>query len=153
MGANNRVVNKRLLFKSLLYCAFYNLQIMMDNNHPLFRKKVLIIDDNEMEQYIIASLLVNTGAILYPAYTGTDGIIVAKAIFPDLIILDKILPDLSPLKVIEGIKLISDSPIILYTVQLLNEDWPLLQKAGAVELLIKHLPVDKLIGKLQQYIL
>jgi CheY-like chemotaxis protein len=128
---------------------------MTHNNHSLSGKKVLIIDDSEVEQYIIAGLLIDAGVVLYPAYTGIDGINVAKAILPDFIILDKVLPDLSPLKVIEAIRQdqrMLHVPIIIYTVQLLNDDWPVLQKAGAAELLIKHLPVDKLVGKLQQHL-
>jgi CheY-like chemotaxis protein len=127
----------------------------MANTHSLSHKKILFIDDNKLEHYFMAHILIGTDAILYPAYTGKDGIDVAKAIIPDLIILDNVLPDISPLKVIEAIRKdvrMYNTPIILYTIQLLNDDWPVLQQAGVVELLIKHLPTNELIEKLQQHL-
>jgi CheY-like chemotaxis protein len=127
----------------------------MANNHPLSHKKILFIDDNELEHYLLAHILDRTDAILYPAYTGIDGINVAKAVIPDLIILDNVLPDISPLKVIEAIRKdvrMYNTPIILYTIQLLNDDWHILQKAGVAELLVKHLTTNELIGKLQQHL-
>lgn len=112
-------------------------------------KKILVIDDSETDHYIIARFLENSGAVLYPAYTGADGIDVARAITPHLVILDKLLPDMSTLSVIAALKPL---PILLYTAQLINEDWQVLHAAGATELLIKHLPPQAFINKLNLYL-
>jgi CheY-like chemotaxis protein len=112
-------------------------------------KKILIIDDSETDHYIIAKFLADSGALLYPAYTGADGIAVAKEIDPHLVILDKMLPDMSPQAVIAAIRPV---PILLYTAQLINEDWHALQQAGATELLIKHMPAHAFINKISVYL-
>lgn len=124
------------------------------HTHLLAGKKVLVIDDSVAEQFIIARSLVATGAVLYPAYNGTDGINVAKAITPDLIILDKVLPDLSPLYILDKIKReVPGKPsVIIYTANTRNEDWPVLQAAGAIKLLIKYLPAEELIKTLSTHL-
>ena len=56
------------------------------------KKKILIIEDNEQNMYLVTFILKKAGYEVIQAYAGTDGISLAEQYLPDLIVLDIQLP-------------------------------------------------------------
>ena len=68
------------------------------------RRRVLIIDDQGADRYILAKVLQGQHFILRQATNGTDGLRMAKEFAPDLIFLDLDMPDISGFEVLNLLK-------------------------------------------------
>ena len=83
------------------------------------KRKILIIDDDEVVGYLVQSSLELSGKyeVLYSA-NGQDGIMMAQRIKPDLILLDILMPNMSGTDVIEQLlenHKTKDIPVIFLT--------------------------------------
>lgn len=82
------------------------------------KKKILVVDDNEQNLYLVTFLLESRGYEVITAIDGIEGIKKAIEIKPDLILLDIQLPELDGYEVTRKIKSIdelSHIPIIAVT--------------------------------------
>ncbi len=85
-----------------------------DNGHI----KILIIEDNEVDQKLVSSTVSRGGYTPLSAYEGNAGFILAKENKPDLIILDYNLPDITgPVvcKMLKNESLTKDIPVLFLT--------------------------------------
>jgi CheY-like chemotaxis protein len=55
-------------------------------------KKILVVEDNEQNMYLVTFILKNAGYEVLQAYNGMDGVSMAEQYLPDLILLDIQLP-------------------------------------------------------------
>ena len=74
--------------------------------------KVLVVDDERALAAVIASYLSKAGHHVSQAYTGTDAVIQARAVDPDVIVLDLGLPGLDGIEVCRQIRTFSDLSLI-----------------------------------------
>jgi len=65
---------------------------------------ILHVEDNEANRYIVTRMLQNAGYKVTEATTGTEGLELATALQPDLIILDVQLPDINGFEVCKRLK-------------------------------------------------
>lgn len=82
------------------------------------KSKVLIIEDNIQNMYMLAFLLEHNNYEVIQAYTGEDGITIAKKVKPDIILLDIQLPGMDGYTVTRKLREfqeIKDTPIIAVT--------------------------------------
>jgi adenylate cyclase len=105
---------------------------------------ILIVDDNETNRDILATRLATQGYALAEAADGEQALAAAKALLPDLILLDVMMPKLNGFEVCRRLK--SDAslpfmPIILVTSMADSRDIVVGLDAGADEYLTK--PVDQ----------
>ena len=63
------------------------------------RVKILHVDDNESNRYVVSRILRNAGFVALEAPTGEAGLQVVAEQAPDLVILDVKLPDLNGFEV------------------------------------------------------
>ncbi|MPQ42949.1 response regulator [Clostridium tarantellae] len=92
---------------------------MYDNN--LLKKSILLVDDEEQLLLLLREVLIKEGfSNIYEATNGVDGILIAKDVNPDIILLDVNLPDVEGFTVCEKIRGFSFCPIIFLTAK--NED-------------------------------
>lgn len=56
------------------------------------KKKILVIEDNEQNMYLVTFILKKAGFEVIQAYDGNDGVSLAEQYIPDLIVLDIQLP-------------------------------------------------------------
>jgi len=67
-------------------------------------KKVLVIEDNEQNLYLITFILEKHGYQVFPAHDGQSGIDLVNQVSPDLILLDIQLPGMNGYQVAEKLR-------------------------------------------------
>jgi DNA-binding response OmpR family regulator len=88
--------------------------VLKDEN--LLDKKVLLVDDEQELLNLLEDVLKREGfKNIYKAATGIDGILNAKEVSPDIIVLDVNLPDIDGYMVCDKIRNFSFCPIIFLT--------------------------------------
>lgn len=65
------------------------------------KKKVLIIDDEEMIVALLKDILEVEGYEVYSSYAGSDACLQLKKINPDIVLLDLELPEVSGVEILE----------------------------------------------------
>ncbi|QIK38758.1 response regulator [Caldichromatium japonicum] len=111
--------------------------------NPEAARLILIVDDSPTETHILASILKKAGYSVETASNGEEGIERARALHPDVILMDVIMPVLNGYQATRLLRrdaATADIPIIMVTTKDLQTDrtWGLRQ--GANDYLIK--PVD-----------
>ncbi len=108
------------------------------------RKKILIVDDSRANRQVIASVLGNLGFELIEAIDGRDAILKARQEYPDLILMDLIMPicdGFEATRTIRKMKPDDRTPIIAVSASFLDTDQILARKHGFDHFLAK--PVDQ----------
>jgi len=85
-------------------------------------KKVLVIDDDVLLVRLIEYNLSQAEIKVLKAYTGYEGISLARTEQPDLVILDIVLPDIDGWEVLERIRQVSKVPILMLTIKEKEDD-------------------------------
>jgi CheY-like chemotaxis protein len=107
---------------------------------------VLVIDDDPATRDLLQRCLVDADLSVITAANGEDGLLLAQALQPDVIILDVILPDRDGWDVLEALKAdpeLMDIPVIMLTITDERGKGLLL---GAAEYLIKPVDSEQLIN-------
>jgi len=89
------------------------------------RVRILVIDDRTEDLNLTEAILVNEGYDVLKAFDGTEGVSKAIDEFPDLIILDLIMPGMSGFDVVKTLQehpQARDIPIVICTVKDLNTE-------------------------------
>lgn len=97
-------------------------------------KKVLVVEDNELNLKLFCDLLRAHGYEAEPVRDGTDAVERARAIGPDLIVMDIQLPHITGLELIEMFKgdaSLKDVPIMAVTAYAAKGDEERIREAGA----------------------
>ncbi len=104
------------------------------------KKKILIIDDERITTELVQVYLERYGFEVVCAYDGAEGLEVARAEKPDLILLDIVLPRKDGFAVCEELRSdpdFKDVRIIMFTAKGLSEDIERGRQLGADEYVIK----------------
>ena len=124
-------------FGKILSLNTFHVKIM--TNPPL--KKVLIVDDESTIRWFLKAIFVDQSFEIIEATTGEEGIAQAKAIPPDIIIMDYKMPDMNGWKAAREIRLFAPKiPIIGHTGYASKENLQKGLDSGIKEILMK--PVD-----------
>lgn len=108
---------------------------------PLSAKKVLIVDDDHAFHNEVHTLLEGEQYVIFDAFTGEEGLFLAKKHHPQVIILDVIMPIMdgwTALSLLKSDPELSSIPVILVSI-LLEED--LGYALGAIDYV--HKPIDQ----------
>lgn len=119
------------------------------------KKKLLIIEDNEQNMYLMAYLLVSGGFEVMRAFNGIDGIRIALDSIPDMILLDIQLPTMSGYEVAEEMRKhesLREIPIIAVTSYAMPGDKERIISAGATGYIEKPINPDTFISQLQDFL-
>ena len=115
-------------------------------------EKILVIDDDEAISKIVRPILLSHGFSVLTANTGEDGLQIATAQKPDLILLDVILPGLKGREVCQKLKEnpeTKDIPIVFLTAKDSPEDVQAEIDVGAAAHLTKPVNAKTLIETVQ----
>lgn len=89
---------------------------------PSGRKKILVVDDEKRIVSIIRRNLEVDGFDVVEAYNGAQAIDKFRTTLPDLVVLDVMMPDMDGFTVLETIREISSTPVIMLTAKGEEED-------------------------------
>ncbi|MCK5812272.1 MAG: response regulator transcription factor [Clostridiales bacterium] len=84
--------------------------------------KILVVDDEKEIRQVIVKYLQSEGYLTIEAENGVDAVMKYHDEHPDLLILDLNLPDISGEKVCESIRQSNDTPIIMLTAKVQEDD-------------------------------
>jgi two-component system, cell cycle response regulator DivK len=119
------------------------------------KRKVLIIEDNEQNMYMLTYLLKSESYEVLQAYSGTMGINAAKDSKPDIILLDIQLPEMDGYTVAVKIKEneeLKDIPIIAVTSYAMPGDREKAIESGAIGYIEKPINPDTFISQMESFL-
>ncbi len=117
-------------------------------------KKILIVEDDKFLRELISKKLKDEGYQLAQAIDGEEGVVKAKEVSPDLILLDLILPGIDGFEVLSRIKndsIVSSVPVIILSNLGQKEEIEKGIKLGAIDYLIKaHFTPGEIVEKIKE---
>ncbi len=116
--------------------------------------KILIIEDNEQNMYMLSYLLEEYYSIL-KAFNGIDGVALALQENPDIILLDIQLPGMDGYAIAEELRKhvpLKETPIIAVTSYAMVGDRERIMKAGATGYIEKPIDPDTFINQMISFL-
>lgn len=114
-------------------------------------KKILVVEDNEMNRDMLSRRLQRNGYSVIVAKDGEEGILLTYSEVPDLILMDLSLPVLDGWEAIRRLRAQSKTasiPIIALTAHVMSGDREKALDAGADDYDIKPVDLPRLLGKI-----
>ena len=118
----------------------------------MFKKKILIVDDTELMQRLIADILVAAGYDTITASNGIEGLKKVRAEKPDLVLLDIIMPEMDGFEVCRALRADDGNnlmPIIMLTAQEQEDDKLAGLELGADDYIIKPFNPRELLSRVK----
>ena len=118
-------------------------------------KRILVVEDQEDNRQILRDLLTNAGYDMIEAENGEDGVAIAAAQRPDLILMDIQLPVLDGYEATRRIKAdpeLRAIPIIVVTSYALSGDEDKARAAGCDAYVTKPYSPRQLLAKIREYL-
>ncbi|MFQ5898727.1 MAG: response regulator [Candidatus Methylomirabilia bacterium] len=118
-------------------------------------KRILMIEDQEDNRRILRDLLTSAGYQMIEAVTGEEGVTLAEAHRPDLILMDIQLPGLDGYEATRQIKAkptLRQIPIIAVTSYALSGDDVKAREAGCDAYVAKPFSPRELLAKIREYL-
>jgi two-component system, cell cycle response regulator DivK len=119
------------------------------------KQKILIIEDNEQNMYMLTYLLESNNYEVLQSSSGPEGIALAKKNTPDAILLDIQLPEMDGYSVARELrknKELAGTPIIAVTSYAMTGDKDKAFEAGATGYFEKPIDPDTFISELEELI-
>jgi len=118
--------------------------------------KVLVIEDNEQNLYLVRFILERSGYEVFAAADGRSGIEKAALLKPDLILLDIQLPVMDGYAVAQNLRLNKDlagTPIVAVTSYAMLGDREKVMEAGCNGYIEKPIDPDTFVEKIEQHLI
>jgi len=115
-------------------------------------KKVLVVEDNEKNMYLVSFILEKMGHRVLKADTGEKGIELASREQPDLILMDIQLPGIDGLEATKRIRQSGNVPIIAITSFAMTGDRERLIAAGCNGYIEKPINPETIMGEIAAYL-
>jgi twitching motility two-component system response regulator PilH len=115
-------------------------------------KKILIVDDSPTERHYLNEILVRGGFEVVTSDSGEDALIKAKALQPDLILMDVVMPGMNGFQATRAItrdEATKNIPVLICTTKAQETDriWGLRQ--GARDYMVKPVQAEALLKKIE----
>lgn len=112
-------------------------------------KKLLIVDDKLELRQLLRSYLVEEGFEVYTASNGQEALFAARDHKPDLIILDLMMPEMSGFEFLRAFRRESDTPVIVLTARLEENDKVVGLELGADDYVTKPFSMRELTARVR----
>ncbi len=119
------------------------------------RKKVLVVEDNELNQRLFNDLLEISGAQVVSTRDGEKAVEMAKAEMPDLILMDINLPRVSGLDLTMQLKADEQTkhiPIVAVTAFAMKGDEDKIREGGCEDYISKPISVPVFLDMIKRYL-
>ncbi len=119
------------------------------------RKTLLVVDDVEANRMVLTDMLRPLGFILHEASNGMEGIEKARAVKPDLILMDNVMPVMDGLETTQRLRTLpdfKDVPVLALSASASKADRDNAVAAGANEFLAKPLHEGELLAMLERHL-
>jgi len=116
-------------------------------------KKVLLVEDNEMNRDMLSRRLIRRGFEVVFAVNGKEGVDLARSEKPDIILMDMSLPVMDGLEATRCVKsddATSSVPVIGLTAHAMSGDREKAIEAGCDDYDTKPVEINRLIGKMER---
>ncbi|HIJ78138.1 MAG: response regulator [Desulfobulbaceae bacterium] len=126
---------------------------LSDLGRGLANKKILIVEDDEVNQQVSSHLLTNMGILVDITNNGQEALDILKTKSYDAIIMDIYMPVMDGLDATRAIRntLSLDIPVIALTANAMKEDKEKYMAAGMTDYLTKPIDIDKLCACLRKW--
>jgi len=117
--------------------------------------KILLVEDNEQNRYLVTFLLEQHGYHVVPARSGIEGIELAGRVQPDLIILDIQLPQMDGYAVARELRqnpALKEVPIVAVTSYAMAGDRERVLAAGCTGYIEKPIDPDTFRQQIEEYL-
>lgn len=114
--------------------------------------KILLVEDNELNRDMLSRRLMRRGYTVLVAVNGADGVRMAEAEHPDVVLMDMSLPVMDGWEATRRIKNspeTSDIPVLALTAHALAEDRDRTLAAGCDDFDTKPVDFPRLLGKIE----
>ncbi|MET0981373.1 MAG: response regulator [Telluria sp.] len=121
-------------------------------SHARARIRVLLIDDEDLLVDHVRRILERAGFEFHAAHRAREGFAIATSIRPDVILMDKVMPDLDGtelLRLMRGNELLSTTPVIMLSGQADESARVAALRAGADDFVIKPFSAKELVARIQ----
>jgi len=118
-------------------------------------KKILVVDDEDLTTKLSKIFLEKYGFEVIVASDGEEGLNMAEAENPDLILLDVLLPTLDGFVVCKKLKeseKFKDTPILMFTAKGFSSDIERGEAVGADEYIVKPFSGKALVAKIKNHL-
>jgi twitching motility two-component system response regulator PilH len=115
-------------------------------------RKILVVDDSPTERYYLTDILKKNGYEVAIAENAEQGIAQARAIKPDLILMDVVMPGMNGFQATRALSKDAATktiPVILCTTKDQETDQVWGMRQGASGYLVKPVPADDLLAKIK----
>ena len=122
---------------------------------PPTRKKVLIVEDNELNMKLFNDLLVAHGYGTLQTRDGTEALALARQHRPDLILMDIQLPEVSGLQVTRWLKkddVLRSIPVIAVTAFAMKGDEEKIRDGGCEAYIAKPISVSSFLETVERFL-
>ena len=118
-------------------------------------KKILVVEDNETNMYLICFILRNKGYEVIEARSGEDGVEIAIKEMPDMVLMDIQLPGIDGMETTRRIRksgACGDIPIVALTSYAMTGDREKTLKAGCTGYIEKPINPDTFMDEIEKYL-
>ena len=115
--------------------------------------RILLVEDDEMSREMLSRRLRRLGFQVITATGGREGIQIARAELPDVVLMDLCMPEVDGITAIEHLKhdrMAAGIPIIALTALTSNVDVLRAARAGCQQYETKPVVLDRLVAKIQK---
>jgi two-component system cell cycle response regulator DivK len=122
---------------------------------PRIRKRVLIVEDNDLNMKLFNDLLVAHGYGTLQTKDGTEALALARQYHPDLILMDIQLPEVSGLQVTQWIKsddVLRSIPVIAVTAFAMKGDEEKIRDGGCEAYIAKPISVSSFLKTVERFL-
>ena len=122
---------------------------------PRTRKRVLIVEDNDLNMKLFNDLLVAHGYGTLQTKDGTEALALARQYRPDLILMDIQLPEVSGLQVTQWIKsddVLRSIPVIAVTAFAMKGDEEKIRDGGCEAYIAKPISVSSFLKTVERFL-
>ena len=117
--------------------------------------RILVVDDSPTEMFRFKEILGKNGYEVLEASNGADGVTIAQAELPDLVLMDVVMPGVNGFQATRQIsrgETTKHIPVVIVSTKDQDTDRVWGKRQGAVDYLIKPIDESRLIEVIQQHL-